>query len=38
MNEPSRSVNPCCVFHNALPGVNVLMLTTADLDASGRTG
>lgn len=35
MNERVRSVNPCCAFHNALPEVNVLMLTTADRDASG---
>ncbi len=35
MDESIRFVNTRCVFRNDLPEANVLMLTTADLDASG---
>lgn len=35
MNRSMRSVNIRCSFHNVPPGVNVLMLTTADLAANG---
>lgn len=37
MLEQSFEVNPRCSFHNERSGVNVLMLTTADPDATGRT-
>lgn len=35
MNGSMRSVNSRCSFHNVSPEVIVLMLTTADLAATG---
>lgn len=35
MNLTWRFVNTRCVFHNVRSEVNVLMLTTADLVATG---
>lgn len=35
MNGLMRSVNTRCPFHNVPPEVNVLMLTTAGLAATG---
>lgn len=35
MLEDSFEVNTRCPFHNGPPGVNVLMLTTADPAATG---
>lgn len=37
MNESSRFVNTRCKKHVVSMGVIVLMLTTAGLDATGRT-